>query len=72
MIVAPAKVEAREEATKATKEKRAAKPATELSAAEEERVNKEKENLKKLIKKDQARLEEVYPEAQKAKVKEAK
>jgi len=25
-----------------------------------------------LIKKDQARLEEVYPEAQKAKVKEAK
>jgi len=61
-----------DEAQKASKAKREPLDATALSSAEHERVTKEKDDLSQKIKKDQARLEEVYPDSAKAAVKEAK
>lgn len=61
-----------DEAEKASKSKTAPTGTQELGSNEEERVSQAKEALKNTIKKDQARLEEVFPDTAKAAIKEHK
>ena len=61
-----------EEATRASKLNKAAKGSNELNDIEEKRVQNDQDNLKKLIRKDQAKLQVVFSDSDRASYKEYK